>query len=809
LLLALLPWCAWLNSASGEAESQGPLYEELLSEEGPGLIREGVLLWADRCYVPVCRPFCTRYAIPIDTEQAFREYTQHKIIILGAGVIMGPAYGIPEMAKKYNVGLMPYGPGTKRFFYEDRRQTWHNGILDLAQKANVWAVFHGDEAREFQVKMNPRLYGQEPGYRDWTSRLKYLKTVIDPDVKKTFGYGKYGVPQSSKDGDPLRWIAYFRYLNDRMADHYERLRDDVRKIAAHVRIVSEDPTGICHPYEWSTHADRNCADIYTHQTSPRSIGYLTKLLADLTGKEIWPLLHFEHYFGSYTPEQIREMFSVAYRNGATGFILYPSDSTAARENVVSMTLSAPERWNACLEIMDRVRKQAKLKFPTPDFGIFFSNAATQAFSPFLSQHYHECQNAHALLGPEGCKGWFRFVDENVILNHRGALDGFKALMIPDAKYQLPEIPPALKAYVECGGGLVCFDPEGFSFAADGSSLEEFRKQMFGVELGEAMKDAESVKAVDGAFFGMGADAVLPVAGPARALNASGGAKVLARFADEAPAVVSHKVGEGRAVFFGFNLLKGKPTDLPAWRTAFRGMATSLGIQLDQDIWRFTFPPFKTKLYPVDPEGVCLTDNYFRFENDKPRYLSNLDTKGVYRLSPSPDAVSDEGLTEQPDATDELDLEMQEGQEIPFSQGDLTDRKNAYRYNHLNQDKKDTDNWRTIWEDRQPVTITFDFRKTYPLARVRVFYGGLTRLFKGPTAKLPRQMPRFAVQVSDDDDEWKTVSEPGACPDTDGINMVVCEWKPSQARYLRLAFDRRDPGKGLELVEIEVWAEGQR
>ena len=798
-------WLCCAGLALGQTPPENPLYEELLSDEGPGLIREGIIVWADRCYVPVCRPLCTRYAIPIDTEEVFQEFADHKIILLGAGVMMGPAYGIPDLARKYGVRLMPYG-GQKRCFYQDRRLAWHSEILEFAKSDLVWGVFHGDELREFLVKMNPRLYG---GEYDWKSRLRHLKSVVDPDVKKAFGYGKYGVPQSAKDGDPFRWIAYFRYLNNRLNDHFVMLRQEMARVAPRVRIVSEDPQGICHPYEWSTHADRNCADVYTHQTAPPSIGYLTKLMADLTRKETWPLLHFEHYFGSYKPEQIREMFSVAYRNGATGFILYPSDSTPRKENVVSMTLSAPERWNACLEIMDRVRKQPELTFPAPDFGVFFSNTATQAFSPFLSQHYHECRSAHARFGPKGCKGWFRFVDENIILNHKGALDGYKALIIPDAKYQLPEIPPALRAYTEGGGSLVCLDPEGFSFAADGSSLEDFRKQVFGVEVGDPAKGFGSIKVVDGAFFGSKADALLPVSSNAFSLQASAGTSILAEFADGSPAVVGKRAGKSRTVFFAFNPLKGKTAQSAEWRAAFRGMAASLGIRLDQKIWRFTFPSFSTKIYPEDPKGVCLTNNHSRLENDRPRHLKNLDTKGTYRLSPLPDAVPDEAAEIQPDAEDDLDLEILEETEIPFGKGDLTDRKDAYKFNRLNQSKKDTDNWRVIWKAAEPVTVTFDFKKSYPLNRVRILYGGLTRHYGGPTATLARQMPRFSVQVSDDDDEWQTVAEQGASPDTNGIKLVACEWPPSPARFLRIVFAARDAGKGLELVEVEVWAKGDK
>ena len=752
-----------------------PLYEELLTDEDPGLAREGLLLWPDRAFPRVCKAFCVRYGLTLDPAEAFQDYADHGLIAVNSMVIL-KHYRFPEFSRRMGIRacVWPTSPKGNRanpercLLFEEDLEAFRQGCLRIAGTPHAWAVFWGDELRENTVKQSVRIYAGV-GKR---ARRKYVRETLNADVMKRFGYGRYGIPQGPRDTDPFRWIAWCRYVNAREREIFLKVRREATAVSPYLRFVSEDCNGALHPYEFSTSADVGDCDIYNHQTNPRTAGLISKLLADLTRKEVWPVVHIEHYNRSLRPDQVREVLSDVFRNGGTGFVLYPTDSTRGKTYVKSMSFSAPERWSAAMEIVDRVRRQPKLRFPKPDFGVFFSDTALQAVSPFVRWGGSETAAAHALLGPKGCRAWWRFVDENIILKHKGALDAFKALMIPSAKYQLPETPAALRAYAESGGTLVCFDPEGFSFASDGSSLAGFRKDCFGVTVGEALETATSIAIRDEGYFGMPKGGRLPVFGEAYALTAAPDCRVLAAFGDGRPAVVSRRVGRGRAIFFAFNPLNGTSVRSREWRKAFRGIAAGLRLATDRDIWRFTFPPFERDLYPEDPSGVCLTNNYLRFENDLPLYLNNLDSGGSYRAIPEPDGAADQGGAG----------------ETPFAKGDLTDRRKAYAFNNK---KTSPDDWRIGWKSARPVTVFFDLKRPFPLTRVRIFYSG--------------QLPAFEVRTSADGRSWTPVAERRATQETEGVRMVARSFQPRRARYLRVRFGQRSPGKRFDLVEMEVWA----
>lgn len=753
-----------------------PLYGELLSDGDPGLAREGLIFWPDQCFTSHCKPFCTRYAIPNDATLAFQQYADHALIPVNSGVII-KGYRFPEFSRRMGVRACVWPDIPKptsanpevSFLCEPWLSKFRTSVLKTAECPHLWGIFWGDEIRCHTVKQLIRCY-EGRGKR---ALQKYVRATMNEEVKKKLGYGKYGMPQGTKDTNPFRWIAWFRYVNHRFRELHVELRKQVGLVSPHIRFVSDDPVGVVHPYEYSARADAGDCDVYNHQTSVVSAGPVTKVLADLTGKDVWPVVHFEHYFGSFRPDQVREILSRVFRNGGTGFVMFPADCTRGETYVLSTPFSAPERWNAALEIADCVRRQPKLQYPKPDFGVYYSNIAHQAASRFLRYPDEEIRAAHAMFGPKGCKAWFRFVDENVILNHRGALDSFKALIVPYAKYQLPGFGKVLRAYAERGGVLICLDPEGFAFAADGTSTVSFRSECFGVQVGDVLEDVTWMKVQDDSFFSLKAGTLLPVFGEPRELKLSSDVRVLATFKDGRPAVVRKSVGKGYAVFFAFNPLHGPAVRSREWRGAFRNMLETLGVRLDQDIWRFTFPPFERDLYPKDPKGVCLTNNYCRFENDLPLYPSNVDTQGSYRLGPIPDAVPDQGGKGH----------------VPFAKGDLTDRNNAYAFNAK---KTSPNDWQVAWKSTAAVAASFDFKRPYPLSGVRIFYSG--------------QLPPFTVQTSQDGRTWKTVAERDSRQETDGLRKVVRTFPAETAQHARIMFAERTQQKRFDLIEVEVWAE---
>jgi hypothetical protein len=103
-------------------------------------------------------------------------------------------------------------------------------------------------------------------------------------------------------------------------------------------------------------------DIFTQQFLPCSnptrcpLGLYVKLIADLTGKEVWPCVHVENYAYSTTPDEVRELYSQVWRNGGSGFHLYLPDTANARKKKGDTRLTefgSPPRYRAILEIIDR------------------------------------------------------------------------------------------------------------------------------------------------------------------------------------------------------------------------------------------------------------------------------------------------------------------------------------------------------------------------------------------------------------------------------------------------------------------------
>lgn len=778
------------------AVPSNPLYKELLTNKDPGLHAEGQPAWVEGMFEGTLAYFAKRYGVEVSAEPFVQEYVKNGIIPVNSQVLL-ESYRMPEFWKRFGLKAVvwPSQPTPRsglveaHLFYEPCFSQYTNSAWHIASKPHVYAVFWGDEMGARVFKNMIRNMGDRGSSRkDFFERQKYIKTVVNDRVKKTTGYGKFGLPQGVKDSDPFRWIAWYRYANQKMRNIWSGLRADILKKYPHMRFIWQDPMGGITPWELNADADKGTCDIYTYQAvGPTRVGLITKFVADLTRKDVYPLLHLDHGSGySWSPDEVREIVSMVFRAGGTGFISYSNDYSPSDINTQNIEFGAPERWNAILELYSRIRKLPPLRFPSPDLGYFYCNTSWQSINPCIfSWDDGEMVSEFNILGPKVMKSWFRYIDENVILNHFDELAGLKAIVLSFGKYQLPGIIEKLKKYAEKGGTLICFDPESFTWAADGTSLTKARQKLFGVEVGEVFSWNEKVTFQTDAL-GVSKGTVLPSIGPARTLKVAKKVKVLATFANDQPAIVETAVGKGRTIFFAFNPLVSEGLKSEKWSKVFRETAKSLGVKLDQDIWRFTFLPFERDLYPKDPEGVCLTENYQRLEADIPVIVKNAETKGTYRFLPAPDGSADEGGTG----------------EISFSKGDLTDRHYAYR---KNVKPGLSSGYVLEWKTNVPVEVVFDFKKSYPIQSVRLFYA--------------KRLPRFTVQVSRDGKQWKEAGQNKTEQWTIGVRMIEVKFKPQNARYVKLSFAKRDKvvlydkkkkekiqPTNFILIEAEVWAE---
>jgi hypothetical protein len=233
----------------------------------------------------------------------------------------------------------------------------------------------------------------------------------------------------------------------------------------------------------------------------------------------------------------------------------------------------------------------------------------------------------------------------------------------------------------------------------------------------------------------------------------------------------NKVGKGSVITFAMSPFTEATVGDPKWRDTFRTLAKNLELKTDRDIWRFKFPEFKT-VYQPDPTGACLTGNHIKWHQEKPLNVLNASTGGVYKYSLAPDAVADQGGEVR----------------IGFDRGDLTDRELAPTTKKTDLRPED---FVASWKTEQPVSVTFDILKPYPVSRVHLWYSD--------------QLPALTVRGSSDGVKWVDLTRhPKQAPTQDVLDVE--QKVQGTYRYVRLSLGPRDPGQTMTLVECEVWAE---
>jgi hypothetical protein len=547
--------------------------------------------------------------------------------------------------------------------------------------------------------------------------------------------------------------------------------DTVKAINPQVKVVSIDPNALL---SYPQDRTRWRCDILTNQTyaagsSDRCrAGWAVKMLVDLSNaKEVWPCMHVENYPACFSGEEVLEEMSQAVRNGANGWHFYPCDVDGNRSDhsFFADEPGAKERWNTIAAITETARLMKRPIYPNPDFAILFS-ADSHASQPGLMGQTYECEYAYTQLGAKP-RAWFKFIDDLGISRKQVNLSQYKAVFVPLGKYERMDAAQALVNYAKSGGTLVSGDPEIFSNSIDGTDIASLRYQCFGVDLGSRRT----------ATYVTSGSVKLPVFGKAFDINVLGGAKVLAAYPDGKPAIVSRGFGKGRTIYFAFNPFSPQAISDPSWNTFFKGLEKSLGIKLDQNIWRFQFPKSLVS-HMSEPSGRCLTNNYGFWRENKPLTDRNFDTGGTYTLNVNGDAVSDKKISN------------------TFETGKLTDRLRAWEKGNVfgsSHPVGSVDDYTVKYASTTPVSISFDFLKPYALKSAKVFYAG--------------ELRSLAVYVSDDNKSWTKVGSANCTAALEGETLDVSasgNW--GSHRYLRLDIPARAAGRQLTLSEVEVWAD---
>ena len=807
-------WPVMYEQYSHTAKVPDPMFEELLSTQPMSAFGASAVLWQHPLNYFHMRPIAKRMGLAYSPVQVMTEMEQNGVTLLTGPIAFTDYREMKPFCRQTGLKICYYPigfPDHDRYILTDKAvEGYLQQVADVIDKHGdvLWGIFAGDEQDKRAIRQPFTAGGKLELPRHEVNHPIYTK--VDAEVKAQYGFGKFGAPLSLEDNDPFRRIAYYRYANARMRERHRKLRELVKQKAPELVIMSTDPVAGLHPYEFSL--QRDLFDVFTHQTSPRGGNgpVITKLVADLTGKDMWPCGHIE---GSRnTVEDVRLIYSRLIAHGATGFHAYFAHlyTGTARPAVLSPYFSSPPRFNAFLRVCRLMQSMRKLAFPEKTaLALFYSNYSNMAdpgslLYPGQRANFHgwETQRAWGML--VRAKNWFRFTDEHLL--EKTMETGLEVLYLPKGAYQDRNTFERIKGFLEKGGAIVCTDPTVFSHDIDGTETSDRRQALFGLSLkGSEQVPLARVRIETPEFFGTykKGETLELTRGPSRKpftihrIEPEDGVTVLARFEDNSPAIITKSVGKGRTFYFAFNpfgpVYHG--ADRGKWLGLFRGLNARLGIEADCDIWRFELPAEKfSDLAPKPPKGMCLSNNFMYWDLEQPVEVKNVDTGGSYTYSLSPDQMMDSG----DEGQDEEELFF-EPEPILFSRGDLTDRHRSYREffpgrlksGYCKYDDIEVDKWAVAWKDRSAFDITFDLMKSYPIHGLRLLYSG--------------QLPETTLCYKNGDGEWIQCASTDAFDADNNVHVVAL--KPATApvcRYLKLQFGTRAPAKILTLTEVEIW-----
>ncbi|MDD2477010.1 MAG: sugar-binding protein, partial [Dysgonamonadaceae bacterium] len=476
---------------------EDPLYSELFTNESLPLGKEGALSWMHLGNYGKMRTIAKQYGLSYRYEDAFKYFAENKLRAFTnpfRDPKVYPADLQVPLSKKYGMGNVVFADA--RLYSKDKipfglnnTQPWpvdpvaisaaNQAIKESLENHRdiVWGGALGDETERRIFKIGIELFNK------YTEEDYPYIHQADREIKKQYGHDKYGIPLDEHDQNPFRWIAYRRWVNQKLVEMHTKLYKTVKDIAPEVKVVGNDPIAFHHPFNYR---EQKC-DIMTHQLYPRRnsnrarFGFLTKLNVDLSANmEFWPCVHVENYASNLNHTEVLELMSQVIRNGGTGFHFYPVDVVNGRagSNCLSVeNYAAPDRWKLQMALVKELGNIKKLAFPNPDCAILFATD-THSSLPYGSETF-EVESAYTFLGPVA-RSYFTFVDDYWVEETPEQLAKYKALYVPSGKYMRSEVASNLLEYVEKGGTLISGDPEIFSFCSDGTSLKQMSEKLFGI-----------------------------------------------------------------------------------------------------------------------------------------------------------------------------------------------------------------------------------------------------------------------------------------------------------------------------------------
>ena len=761
-----------------------PLYEELITDKPHPESGESAYIWMQPLESSNAQ-FGLQYGVPYSRKGMLDIYKAHR---LHPFTHIEGIKGLAEWERATGIGHCLYFPYYIHDWSAPYNPMVYAKMFEQTRKAleeypdTVWAISLGDEAYEWL------LYhfidnANDPKKLEASPELREAIRV----VKEQYGFGKYGVPSSSKGGRDQRfeWRATKNYMfarTQQMQRDLYQLCQEFRYHGKPLVCISGDPMGGLGGVQQQSR-DKNYCDVFTGQVVPaatqwrQNICFTTKILKDFTGKSVWTCAHIEPYSRSNDAVTTAEYLSQVARAGGSGLQIWNYDLVNGNRRMGSTRFDYfghYPRWEVLMETVDRFRTMGQLRYPKDEMAIYFSN------DTFACYRNPPCDTSEALFtfaGPSA-GAWFKFICGVQLRDQEIDLNAWKVILFANADVEYVGNQNAFLEYVRKGGTLVCFDPTAFSFNEDGSDSSNNREVIFGSKSVPKNLFSGFRFAEDKLSAGISPETIFH-ASSLYALEPLPGTRTLAAFADgEVAATVKDYPGGGRAVLFAISPTSAMVSS-KQWRDTMKQFIANLGIQTDQDIWRFQFPA-KVETRPVFKE-TCLTSNHFYWYLNEPVKIANASyADGFYTYSVAPDG-------DEP------------GRKYAFPDGNLCNRIKALkigdyfnRHNALliKEGKISTRMFFDTWTKTDAFEIDVDLGREATLSSVKLFFSG--------------NLPSVTVTLPG----GTTVSsEAQATPEVAKLEIPI----QGRARNLRISIPKREASSNVDytqliLSEMEIWGD---
>ncbi|HNT34293.1 MAG TPA: hypothetical protein PKH07_04770, partial [bacterium] len=635
----------------------------------------------------------------------------------------------------------------------------------------IWGVFTGDEITHYQT------YGLIKAVSEQSSLHPYAQ-AIDRDVRDRFGLGQYGVPRSVEDQEPYRWMAVEKWIDDQVCLLTKDLRKVVDRVAPQMLLVSDDPEAGFHGHDYARRG--KWCDIVTHQTYPsrspmrQEVGFITKMLFDLSGKSVWPCVHAENYGASYSPEETAEVYSQVFRCGGDGIHYYPDDVQGTRRNILDThycRIGAPDRWATMQAIFERVRDLPRLKLPRKTrTAIFIEPSTYQATLPTKRGQHLEYEMCFSFLGPNA-RSWFQFVHAGQVARNEVKLSQHRTVFLPMAKFFDPEMAQSLIEFCKKGGTVICGDPEVFRYSTQQAYQPVPALNELGWKCSDKTSPVDCIRILRNDLWRNipnGTTISFPNPLQAFVIEPRDSFETLAHFDTGTPAIVCRKLGKGNWVQFAFQPFTYECLCNETMRTLFRSILERQGEKTGLDIWRFTFPVAES---PKPPKGQCLTGNACVWEMNVPRNVGGSGIPITVRWTTPPQGVNEKTVSS--DACR------------------LFDRRKALTAQNDRQISSALENWTYIWETQNSFNVELELNATHTLDRLQVWFSGA--------------LPKADVLIHTKGDVWSRLGAFDAMDVGEDVAMITVSLENAEADCVRIVFAPSSDSNRFSLCELEVWA----